>query len=372
MEVRDLVEEMFLNGVNEKDIALGIIKSANTTSLTRVDIRHTILTHLFLISVADGTYDARARTLLKSIAGFLGIPLDSLITMESMHSMGSCIDKDDILENKQNEVAVNERNSKDGKHRWLYAGLATVAGGTVIGLSAGLAAPFIGAGIASLTGAASAGTFMAGAGGMAVMGTVGVSVGGSMSGIKMMRRTQGISEFEFLGIEDSLEVIAENRSARQKSRENALLTYEGALEIVKENKAKRSIMKDRKTVLLWEGSENDTEEVLTPPLSEDAAIFTAIPEKIVLSRQAHVLITIAGFISYHRDDHTIPFATLIPGLNGDHYSLIWETQSLKDLGETLLILLTNATTFVLKSGLRAAMAPAIAAVYFHLIIDGYY
>lgn len=65
-----------------------------------------------------------------------------------------------------------------------------LAGGAVIGLTAGLAAPFIGAGIGAalttfgVTGAAGVGTFMASAGGVALITTGGVLTGGGISNLQ--------------------------------------------------------------------------------------------------------------------------------------------------------------------------------------------
>jgi hypothetical protein len=65
----------------------------------------------------------------------------------------------------------------------------------VIGLTAGLAAPFIGAGIGAalttfgVTGAAGVSTFMASAGGVALITTGGVLTGGGVSLCNKLRKT---------------------------------------------------------------------------------------------------------------------------------------------------------------------------------------
>ena len=187
------------------------------------DIRYTILSHLFIISISDGHYDARSRAVLKSIADGLDIKAQEVCKLEIVIAEQLRLYEDSQIVQATDNV-VHKRNKIDGKNRWLLAGIATVAGGAVIGLTAGLAAPFIGAGIGAalttfgVTGAAGVGTFMAGTGGLALITTGGVLTGGGMSGVKMMKRTRGIEEFEFIGIEEALEVIAKNKEKRTEER----------------------------------------------------------------------------------------------------------------------------------------------------------
>jgi hypothetical protein len=46
------------------------------------DIRYTILSHLFLMSIADGNYDSRARTVLRIVSTNLDIEYEDLVSME--------------------------------------------------------------------------------------------------------------------------------------------------------------------------------------------------------------------------------------------------------------------------------------------------
>lgn len=79
-------------------------------------------------------------------------------------------------------------------------GLAAVGGGLVIGLSAGLLAPVIGAGLGAALGTIGiTGTtgFLAGAGGAAIITTTGVVTGANIAGRGMARRTREVRTFEF-------------------------------------------------------------------------------------------------------------------------------------------------------------------------------
>lgn len=73
-------------------------------------------------------------------------------------------------------------------------------GGLVIGLSAGLLAPVIGAGLgAAFATVGISGTtgFLAGAGGAAVITTTGVFTGANIAGRGMAKRTREVRTFEF-------------------------------------------------------------------------------------------------------------------------------------------------------------------------------
>jgi hypothetical protein len=133
-----------------------------------IDVRYAIISHLYVLSITDiryVTYEDVLR-LEKTIAEQITFGNESL---------------------KKDESAVENRNKIEQKGRWALTAAATLAGGAVIGLTAGLAAPLIGAGIGSalglfgVTGAAGVGTFMGSAAGLAIITTSGVLTGGGTS-----------------------------------------------------------------------------------------------------------------------------------------------------------------------------------------------
>lgn len=210
---QEMVKSLSKHGVTSADIASNVKKVTQTLSndvtptnadhmekintpaedfydaldILEGDVRYTMLSHLFIISISDGTYDSRSRTLLKSFATLLCIPVPDLVKVEHTIAMQLILYQEDEKMASHGNT-ITRRNKTDSKYRWLMAGIATVAGGTVIGLTAGLAAPFIGAGIVSalstfgMTGAGvvGVGTFMTGAGGLAVITTGGVLTGGGI------------------------------------------------------------------------------------------------------------------------------------------------------------------------------------------------
>lgn len=204
--------------------SLRTISSLSNKAIT-VDLRWTLIADLFLISISDSVYDARARVLLKTVGRHLGLEWQEIVLFEK-----------GIMKQLQQQAAVTSdgllkpdtksRNDESRKRRMIMMGLATVGGGLVLGLSAGLFAPVIGAGIgaalagAHITGATAtaASAFLAGSGGIAVITSGAAVTGSGLAMKKMARRTAGIDTFEFLSIHDH-------------KRANIILTISGWLDI---------------------------------------------------------------------------------------------------------------------------------------------
>ena len=189
-----MIESLVEHGLQSSDLSVTLIDDAKVAAekhqsdadkSSEMDIRFTILSHLFLISLCDGYYDSRSRNLLRVVASNLQIPYEDLVTLEGYIANTLRIYEED-LEVKHNNEVIEIRNQREGTNRWIYAGAATLAGGAIIGLTAGLAAPFIGAGVgAALTtfgmtgsGVAGIGAFLSGTGGLALITSGGVLTGG--------------------------------------------------------------------------------------------------------------------------------------------------------------------------------------------------
>lgn len=170
------------------------------TAKIDIDLRWTVLCDLFLVLIADSIYDARSRVLLERIGNDLEVPWIDICRFEKRVT--------DALEMQQ---AAEKENWNEGEHlenrrklalkkRYVMMGLATVGGGLVIGLSAGLLAPLIGAGLAAgftTIGVGGTSSFLAGAGGAAII-TSGAAASGSFMGGKAAGRRMGsVRTFEY-------------------------------------------------------------------------------------------------------------------------------------------------------------------------------
>ncbi|XP_044301450.1 transmembrane and coiled-coil domain-containing protein 4 isoform X2 [Varanus komodoensis] len=95
------------------------------------------------------------------------------------------------------EALRKKKERRKKLKRYLLIGLATVGGGTVIGLTGGLAAPLVATGAAAVIGSAGAAA-LGSAAGIAVMASLFGAAGAGLTGYKMKKRVGAIEEFEFL------------------------------------------------------------------------------------------------------------------------------------------------------------------------------
>ncbi|KAH8981454.1 hypothetical protein EDB86DRAFT_431573 [Lactarius hatsudake] len=172
-----------------------------------LDIRWTVLCDLFLVLIADSVYDARSRVLLETVAIYLGFGWIDVVKFEQRVSEALEI-QEDVEKMEQQEIIANRQKSSR-KRRYMMVGLATLGGGLVIGLSAGLLAPVIGAGLgAAFTTIGISGTagFLGGAGGAAVITTGGILTGSGIAAKGMARRTRVVRTFDLLPLHNNKRV----------------------------------------------------------------------------------------------------------------------------------------------------------------------
>ncbi|XP_072831342.1 transmembrane and coiled-coil domain-containing protein 4 isoform X2 [Vicugna pacos] len=101
-------------------------------------------------------------------------------------------------------MAEASRKKKENRRKWkryLLIGLATVGGGTVIGVTGGLAAPLVAAGAATIIGSAGAAA-LGSVAGIAVMTSLFGAAGAGLTGYKMKKRVGAIEEFTFLPLSE--------------------------------------------------------------------------------------------------------------------------------------------------------------------------
>ncbi|KAF8816142.1 DUF726-domain-containing protein [Phlegmacium glaucopus] len=186
----------------------GVSTSLSTTDENvTLDIRWTVLCDLFLILIADSVYDARSRVLLEQVALKLGLGWLDVVKFESRVTQALEIQED--IETLEQQTLVEDARKAGNKRRYVMLGLATIGGGLVIGLSAGLLAPVIGLGLAgALTTVGITGTsaFLGGTAGAAVITTGGVLTGSTIAVRGMNNRTQQVRTFEILPLHNNKRV----------------------------------------------------------------------------------------------------------------------------------------------------------------------
>uniref|UniRef100_A0A2K6C837 Transmembrane and coiled-coil domains 4 n=1 Tax=Macaca nemestrina TaxID=9545 RepID=A0A2K6C837_MACNE len=154
-----------------------------------------IIQDLLSVSLKDGHYDARARVLVCHMTSLLQVPLEELDVLEE-----TFLESLKEIKEEESEMAEASRKKKENRRKWkryLLIGLATVGGGTVIGVTGGLAAPLVAAGAATIIGSAGAAA-LGSAAGIAIMTSLFGAAGAGLTGYKMKKRVGAIEEFTFL------------------------------------------------------------------------------------------------------------------------------------------------------------------------------
>lgn len=165
-----------------------------------IDLRWTVLCDLFLLLIADSIYDARSRTLLERVGEAMDVSSMQICRFEKR-----IIDALEMQEAASKETwdeseHMEKRRKMALKKKYMIMGLATVGGGIVIGLSAGLMAPVIGAGLAAgftTIGISGTGAFLGGVGGTALIASSATLTGSTIGLRASHRRTGAVRTFEY-------------------------------------------------------------------------------------------------------------------------------------------------------------------------------
>lgn len=165
-----------------------------------LDLRWTVLCDLFLVLIADSIYDARSRTLLERVGSSMEVSWLEICRFEKRVTDSLEMQEAANKETWDEAAHMENRRKLALKRRYMMMGLATVGGSLVIGLSAGLLAPVIGAGLAAgftTIGVAGTSGFLAGAGGTALI-TSGAAISGGTIAVRASNRRMGaVRTFEY-------------------------------------------------------------------------------------------------------------------------------------------------------------------------------
>ncbi|GAN08198.1 hypothetical protein MAM1_0193c07705 [Mucor ambiguus] len=185
-----------------------------------IDLCWTVMCDLFLICLSTENYDARSRVFVARIASYLSLDWFQVIgfekriaehlledanweteTVTSVATTMTTMTMTNVDHNGlvQNDVEKKSRNKQRKKRRYVMIGLATIGGGLILGLSAGLMAPVIAGGLgALLTTVGVGGTgFLGSTAGIALITGGATLAGGRKS---MNKRMKTINTFEFLPV----------------------------------------------------------------------------------------------------------------------------------------------------------------------------
>lgn len=172
-----------------------------TSAKIDIDLRWTVLCDLFLVLIADSAYDSRSRSLLERVGRAMEVPWLQITKFEKRVMDALEMQEAENNQEQWDESDHMEKRRKSAlKRRYMVMGLATVGGGLVIGLSAGLLAPVIGAGLAAgftTVGITGTSAFLGGAGGTALIASGATLTGGTIGLRASHRRTGAVRTFEY-------------------------------------------------------------------------------------------------------------------------------------------------------------------------------
>ncbi|KAG0147853.1 hypothetical protein CROQUDRAFT_132292 [Cronartium quercuum f. sp. fusiforme G11] len=278
-----------------------------------LDIRWTVLCDLFLAVIADSVYDARSRVLIGRCAHKLGLSWMDVVRFE--RRLTEALEVQEGISQQDHGDVIEDHKKKTRNKRLLMVGAATIGGGLVIGLSAGLLAPVIGAGLAAgftTIGIGGTSSFLAGAGGAAVITTAGTVTGMNIGGTGMSKRTQSVTTFQILPLHNNRRV-------------NVFLTMPG-------------ITETRYMLTLYPFRSKRTSQHLARTLRHP----------IMKSR----------FMEGTNDDVRLPFSVMDESM-GDVLSILWEPEMMGETGNIIRILTSEVLTQVGQQVLQATVLTAL-------------
>ncbi len=177
--------------------------------------RNKILLCLLLLALSLENYSAQSRLLLQMVAASFHLPSSALSDLESTVSHGLL----STAANMSAEESTKKEAAENATGRRWKVGLATVAGAALIGVTGGLAAPFLAAGIGTVMGGLGlsipliGGYLGAMAGSSILIGGLFGSYGGRMTGMMMEKYAKEVEDFSFIPVKDISDSTAEINSA---------------------------------------------------------------------------------------------------------------------------------------------------------------
>jgi len=171
--------------------------------------RALVLHSILLLLLSLKTYSSYSRILLVQLCTCLNLPVAFLARDEAKlaHGLLSAVNSTEAHSSNNNDKDKDDGGLLSGS-KW-KVGLATVAGAAIVGITGGLAAPLLAAGVGSVMGGiglgatATAGYLGAVAGSSIIVGGLFGAYGGKMTGEMMERYAKEVEDFAFLPVQST-------------------------------------------------------------------------------------------------------------------------------------------------------------------------
>lgn len=299
------------------DSAIAAVYPPISTPLANLSYgeRVTILHALLLLLLSLESYLAHSRTLLLHLGSSLHIPISRLASMERDVAVG-LLTAASQMDASSSTTAAQQANATARKWK---VGLASVAGAALIGITGGLAAPLVAAGVGGLMGGlglgatAAAGYLGTLAGSGVLVGSLFGAYGGKMTGRMMDEYAREVEDFGFIPVDDNNDG---HLHPVEHTRQRIGKPYHAEVEKQKE--------KDR--------------------------------------RRLRVTVGISGWLTQQSEVRT-PW--LVLGDGGEPFALRWELQALLSLGQAIQGAVQGMAWSYVKTELlkRTALAGLMAATW---------
>ena len=297
---------------------------------SRILVVHSLL--LLLLSLEH--YVAPSRVLLLYLTSSLKLPLKVLTDDEEKVAKGLLEAAKQMSGDSETRKKVDE--NKDSR-KW-KVGLASVAGAALIGVTGGLAAPLVAAGVGSVMGGlglgatAAAGYLGSVAGSSIIVGGLFGAYGGRMTGQVMDKYAREVEDFAFLP-------VRKQGGEKEQEAEKLRDSVKEQSERIKGTSPKSNLE-----------SRPESQDVSTStPKSEVAA---KSPQDVEASaqdpaeRRLRVTIGISGWLT-SKAEVDAPWRVI--GHNSEVFALRWELEALMNLGNSLDAMVSSAAWGYAKS-----------------------
>ena len=186
------------------------------------DQRVLILHSMLLLLLSMEHYASTSRVLLLYLMSSLNLSLDILKQDEEKTAYGLL----EAAKELSGDSEAQHRAQDNQRSRKWKVGLASVAGAAIVGVTGGMAAPMVAAGVGSVMGGLGLGTTAAAgylgsvAGSSMLVGSLFGAYGGRMTGQMMDNYAKEVSDFAFIPVHSQKKGLLESRAGR-KSEEDA-------------------------------------------------------------------------------------------------------------------------------------------------------
>lgn len=341
-----------------------------STPLSSLDepTRRLILHSTLLLLLSLEHYVAYSRVLLLYLTSSLKLPLKVLTSDEEKIAVGLL----EAAKQMSGEAEAQKKADENQQSRKWKVGLASVAGAAIIGVTGGLAAPLVAAGVGSVMGGlglgatAAAGYLGSVAGSTMLVGGLFGAYGGRMTGQMMDNYAREVEDFAFLPARESLANI--DKKAKEAKNEEVKEATEDKKNILAEKSKTQESSSSVETNLTNDSDLQKPQDGRSSTTSKESSNTQSLhpSEKKAVedpsTRRLRVTIGITGWLT-SKEEVVTPWRVL--GTGSEVFALRWELEALMNLGNSMMTMVSSAAWGYAKSEMikRTIFAELMSAMW---------